>query len=78
MTYLIPGNDDAIRAVRLLTGMIADAAVQGSLENQAYRADAVFAQEAELADEPGMLDADLFADEAVVEALEGVEAEPTP
>ena len=43
--YLIPGNDDAIRAVRLLTGMIADAAVQGIMENQAYRADEAFASE---------------------------------
>ncbi len=45
--YLIPGNDDAIRAVRLLTGMIADAAVQGIMENQAYRADEAFAAEAQ-------------------------------
>ena len=29
--YLIPGNDDAIRSVRLLTAAIADAAIQGSM-----------------------------------------------
>jgi small subunit ribosomal protein S2 len=28
--YVIPGNDDAIRAVRLITGRIADAAIEGS------------------------------------------------
>ncbi len=27
--YVIPGNDDAIRAIRLITGLIADAAVEG-------------------------------------------------
>src|SRR5690625_4149643 len=27
--YVIPGNDDAIRAVRLLTGKIADAVIEG-------------------------------------------------
>ncbi|MEZ4530442.1 MAG: 30S ribosomal protein S2 [Thermomicrobiales bacterium] len=72
--YIIPGNDDAIRAVRLLTGMIADAAIQGSMMNQAYRADEAYAAEAELADEPGVLDADLFVagdvEDAVDDAVE--------
>lgn len=27
--YVIPGNDDAIRAIRLITGLIADAALEG-------------------------------------------------
>jgi small subunit ribosomal protein S2 len=27
--YVIPGNDDAIRAIRLITGLIADAAMEG-------------------------------------------------
>ena len=27
--YVIPGNDDAIRAVRLLTGRMADAVMEG-------------------------------------------------
>ncbi len=76
--YLIPGNDDAIRAVRLLTGMIADAAVQGIMENQAYRADEAFASEAQLADEPGALDADLFAAAAVEEAIDEAAAEVAP
>jgi small subunit ribosomal protein S2 len=29
--YIIPGNDDAIRSVRLITAAIADAAIQGSM-----------------------------------------------
>jgi ribosomal protein S2 len=28
--YVIPGNDDAIRAVKLLTGCMADAVLEGS------------------------------------------------
>ncbi|HET9661783.1 MAG TPA: 30S ribosomal protein S2 [Thermomicrobiales bacterium] len=76
--YLIPGNDDAIRAVRLLTGMVADAAIQGMMENQAYRADEALASEAVLADEPGVLDADLFAAAAVEEAVDEAAAEVTP
>src|SRR5690349_763583 len=73
--YLIPGNDDAIRAVRLLTGMIADAAIQGMMENRAYRADEAFASESQLADEPGVHDTDLFAAAAVDEAIDEAAAE---
>jgi len=29
ITYIIPGNDDAIRAIRLVTGKMADAAIEG-------------------------------------------------
>jgi small subunit ribosomal protein S2 len=76
--YLIPGNDDAIRAVRLLTGMIADASLQGIMENQAYRADEAFASEAKMADEPGVIDAELFASPAVEEAVVEAAAEVTP
>lgn len=32
MDYLIPGNDDAIRAVKLLTSLMADAIIEGSTE----------------------------------------------
>jgi small subunit ribosomal protein S2 len=32
--FLIPGNDDAIRAVRLLAAGIADAAIQGQMRNE--------------------------------------------
>src|SRR5207237_9055417 len=35
ITYVIPGNDDAIRAVKLLTGKIADACQEGRQEAQA-------------------------------------------
>ena len=32
--YPIPGNDDAIRAIRLMTGKMADAAIEGEAERQ--------------------------------------------
>ncbi|HAH96107.1 MAG TPA: 30S ribosomal protein S2, partial [Firmicutes bacterium] len=32
--YVIPGNDDAIRAVRLLAGKMADAVIEGREGNQ--------------------------------------------
>jgi small subunit ribosomal protein S2 len=34
--YIIPGNDDAIRAIRLITARIADAAIEGMHERQAH------------------------------------------
>jgi len=35
LDYIIPGNDDAIRAIRLLCTLIADAAIEGSRERAA-------------------------------------------
>jgi small subunit ribosomal protein S2 len=37
--YVIPGNDDAIRALRLITGRMADAAIEGMHERQAHLPD---------------------------------------
>jgi small subunit ribosomal protein S2 len=37
--YVIPGNDDAIRAIRLITARIADAAIEGMHERQAHLPD---------------------------------------
>jgi len=39
ITYVIPGNDDAIRAVKLLTGKIADACQEGRQEAAARGAE---------------------------------------
>jgi small subunit ribosomal protein S2 len=38
--YIIPGNDDAIRALRLITSKLADAAIEGMHERQAHLTDA--------------------------------------
>ena len=37
--FLIPGNDDAIRSVRLLTAGIAEAAIQGSMRAEVSHAE---------------------------------------
>ncbi|MBS2030963.1 MAG: 30S ribosomal protein S2 [Deltaproteobacteria bacterium] len=36
--YVIPGNDDAIRSIRLFTGKVADACVEGGARYAAYKA----------------------------------------
>lgn len=37
--YIIPANDDAIRAIKLLTGMVTDAVLEGYAMRKAYGAD---------------------------------------
>jgi small subunit ribosomal protein S2 len=49
MDYPIPANDDAIRAVRLLSAKIADAAVEGRRELEARQKDSEPVTEDELA-----------------------------
>jgi small subunit ribosomal protein S2 len=60
--YLIPSNDDAIRSVRLITGVIADAASAGMIELESVS----FDEEA----------AESYAEEAA--AAQPVSAEPIP
>ena len=55
--WVIPSNDDAIRAVRLITSKIADAAVEGRLRNESLAADQAAAA-AEAPDE-GVAEEDL-------------------
>ena len=38
--YVIPGNDDAIRAIRLLSAKIADAVLKARARNTALQSDA--------------------------------------
>ena len=45
--YVIPGNDDAIRAVKLIAGAIADAIIEGRQGRDDAAAEAVEAEEAE-------------------------------
>ena len=53
--YVIPGNDDAIRAIRLLTGIMADAVIEGREGQQGM--------EAALAESEDEQDLDLDTDE---------------
>ena len=46
--YVIPGNDDAIRAVKLIAGCMANAIIEG---RQGQDAEAVTEEEAEKAEE---------------------------
>ncbi|MCE5219277.1 30S ribosomal protein S2 [bacterium] len=47
--YVVPGNDDAIRAIRLITGKMADAVIEGQQEYQSRLAEAAALAEAEKA-----------------------------
>jgi len=83
--YVIPGNDDAIRAVRLITHKIADAVLEAR-EGQEGEAAAVGAQEQPSADSAGAAAAAAGSasgpvateeDEVDSEAVEGDEWEPS-
>jgi small subunit ribosomal protein S2 len=52
--YIIPGNDDAIRAIRLMCSKIADACIEGhNLAEERLRADAELREEQEMAEAEG-------------------------
>src|SRR5690625_3002796 len=85
VTYPIPGNDDAIRSVALLTRVIADAAAEGLLARNQGKGEAGTAEEPMAEWERELLEAGQSeeadktaapADEATVEAAEKVEATP--
>ena len=69
--YRIPGNDDAIRAVALLTRVIADAVAEGLLARSAGRKNASEETTAEpLAEwERELLEGEVAADEAAAQAV---------
>ena len=45
--YVIPGNDDAIRAIKLISSVMADAVIEGRQGEQTGEAEAVAATDAE-------------------------------
>lgn len=55
--YVIPGNDDAIRAIRLLTGLMADAVIEGQEGQQGMEA-ALADETANLADDDDTVEFD--------------------
>jgi len=69
--FIIPGNDDAIRSVRLITAAIADAAIQGSMQAE------VAIAESEMDMGMGEADAATEAMEAAA-AVESIETVETP
>ena len=48
--YIIPGNDDAIRAIKLISAALADAIIEGKQGEQLVEAEAEAAEEAVEAD----------------------------
>ena len=59
MTYPIPGNDDAIRSISLITRLIADAVIEGRAEAEAEKAARDDKQEAEEAEQTEEAPADV-------------------
>ena len=79
--YIIPGNDDAIRAIRLITSRIADAVVEGraKYEEEVQAAtDKEASLEGEEGEEAPAVEPAPDLDEGAEEALGEEEAEPVP
>jgi small subunit ribosomal protein S2 len=66
LDFIIPANDDAIRSIRLLCQLVADAAIEGAQE----RASRAIEPEVEVAEEPTYEDSEAATDELVA-ALAG-------
>ncbi|GAA1318258.1 30S ribosomal protein S2 [Leucobacter albus] len=74
VTYPIPGNDDAIRSVALLTRVIADAAAEGLMERHQKPAEGEAAAEPLAEWEVALLNTDQEAAAAEAPAAEATEA----
>ena len=78
--YLIPGNDDAIRSITLITSLIADAVIEGKArrgeEEEVAAEEMEAAMKAEAADKPAEAEQPAEAD-TVEAAAEPVAEEPT-
>jgi small subunit ribosomal protein S2 len=70
VAYPIPANDDAIRAVRLLAGKIADATVEGQQMRES-----MLAEQAEEAAERAARDAEIAAERAAESGEDEIDAE---
>ena len=76
--YPVPANDDAIRAVKLLSGQVADAVVEGQQLREAQMAEAVDAAEVEAEyDVEGAGPAERLGERSVVGVSDDREAQPT-
>jgi small subunit ribosomal protein S2 len=67
LDYIIPANDDAIRSIRLLCSLVADAALEGAQERIARAA----AEPEQLAAEEGQPEEDVEVTDELVAALAG-------
>ncbi len=62
--YPIPANDDAVRAIKLITSRIADAALEGKRAHELMQAEEIAEIEAEEAEEPEILESLSFTPES--------------
>lgn len=69
--YVIPGNDDAIRAIKLITQLMADAVIEGRQGEQMEAEEAVKAEETAIEDSENNAE----VDDAAVEDSEGISDE---
>lgn len=60
--YVIPSNDDAIRAIKLLVGRIADAAMEGLAMRKEEEVQPVAPQRVGMSEEPELSDEDLLGE----------------
>jgi small subunit ribosomal protein S2 len=60
--YVIPSNDDAIRAIKLLVGKIADAALEGMAMRKEEEIQPVMPQRLGMSEEPELSDEDLLGE----------------
>ena len=75
--YVIPANDDAIRAIKLITSKIADAVLEGLAQRKAYEEEALEVEEVSVEDEKYLSAATLARlKELTFEGEEEEEAEP--
>lgn len=69
--YVVPGNDDAIRSIKIVTGIMADAVLAGKEAFKAGVRKAIADAEAEAAEEEGEDEDVKIVDEKVEEIVEG-------
>jgi len=75
--YVIPANDDAIRAIKLITSKMADAVLEGVAQRKAYEPEALAVEEFAVEDERYLSAATLARlKELTFEEERGEEAEP--
>jgi small subunit ribosomal protein S2 len=69
--YVIPSNDDAIRAIKLLTGKVADAVLEGRALRKEEEIEAAVPAEAPAAPEPEMTDEELLGEATLAKLQTG-------
>ena len=74
--YVIPANDDAIRAIKLITSKVADAVLEGTAQRKVYEAEALEVEEVGVEDEKYLSAATLARLKELTFEGEGEGAEP--